>query len=149
MIPGLGRSLGGGHGNPLQYSCLQNPHGQRSLVGYGRRGHKDSNMTEHLSTAHSTCYILEHAFTKRKEKEVKSMIPKCLEKLPRKNTCSGPSSESSALCLIPNLWSDVLLTYLISIWSAYRLKILHSSCYLIMKCICSSLRVKLIYNSLL
>ena len=28
-IPGLGRSHGGGHGNPLQYSCLENPHGQR------------------------------------------------------------------------------------------------------------------------
>ena len=25
LIPGLGRSLGGGHGNPLQYSCLENP----------------------------------------------------------------------------------------------------------------------------
>ena len=25
MIPGLGRSPGGGHGNPLQYSCLENP----------------------------------------------------------------------------------------------------------------------------
>ena len=24
LIPGLGRSLGGGHGNPLQYSCLEN-----------------------------------------------------------------------------------------------------------------------------
>ena len=33
LIPGLGRSPGGGHGNPLQYSCLENPHGQRSLVG--------------------------------------------------------------------------------------------------------------------
>ena len=33
-IPGLGRSPGGGHGNPLQYSCLENDHGQRSLVGY-------------------------------------------------------------------------------------------------------------------
>ena len=32
-IPGLGRSPGGGHGNPPQYSCLENPHGQRSLVG--------------------------------------------------------------------------------------------------------------------
>ena len=30
-IPGLGRSPGGGHGNPLQYSCLENPHGQRAL----------------------------------------------------------------------------------------------------------------------
>jgi len=33
-ITGLGRSPGGGHGNPFQYSCLENPHVQRSLVGY-------------------------------------------------------------------------------------------------------------------
>ena len=33
-IPGLGRSPGGGHGNSLQYSCLGNPHGQRSPAGY-------------------------------------------------------------------------------------------------------------------
>ena len=25
LTPGLGRSPGGGHGNPLQYSCLENP----------------------------------------------------------------------------------------------------------------------------
>ena len=29
-VPGLGRSPGGGHGNPLQYSCLENHHGQRN-----------------------------------------------------------------------------------------------------------------------
>ena len=33
-IPGLRRSPGGGHGNPLQYSCWENPHGQRRLAGY-------------------------------------------------------------------------------------------------------------------
>ena len=33
LIPGLARSPGGGHGNALQYSCLENPHGQRSLEG--------------------------------------------------------------------------------------------------------------------
>ena len=49
-IPGLGRSPGGRHGSPLQYSCLENPHGQRSLVGYSPWGHKESNMTEWLST---------------------------------------------------------------------------------------------------
>ena len=32
-IPGLGRSPGGGHGSPLQYSCLENPQWQRSGVG--------------------------------------------------------------------------------------------------------------------
>ena len=33
-IPGSERSSGGGHGNPCQYSCLENPRGQRSLAGY-------------------------------------------------------------------------------------------------------------------
>ena len=33
LIPGLGRSPGGGHGDPLQYSCLEYPHGQWSLAG--------------------------------------------------------------------------------------------------------------------
>ena len=42
-IPGLGRSPGGGHGNPPQYSCLKNPHGQRSLAGYSPWGHKETN----------------------------------------------------------------------------------------------------------
>ena len=32
-IPGSGRSPGEGNGNPLQYSCLEKSHGQRSLVG--------------------------------------------------------------------------------------------------------------------
>ena len=49
-IPELGRSPGGGHGNPLQYSCLENPHGQRSLAGYSTQGHKKSDMTEQLNT---------------------------------------------------------------------------------------------------
>ena len=34
-IPGLGRYPRGGNGNPLQYSCLENPHGQRSLTVCG------------------------------------------------------------------------------------------------------------------
>ena len=41
LIPGLGRSPRGGHGNPLQYSCLENPHGQRSLAGYNPWGRKE------------------------------------------------------------------------------------------------------------
>ena len=45
-VPGLGRSPGGGRGNPLQYFCLENPHGQRSLAGNSPRGHKESDTTE-------------------------------------------------------------------------------------------------------
>ena len=51
-IPGLGRSPGGGgHGSPFQYSCLENPPGQRSLAGYSPWGHKESDTTEGLNTA--------------------------------------------------------------------------------------------------
>ena len=49
LIPGLG----GGHGNPLQHSCRENPHGQRSLAGYSLWGHKELDTTEGLSTAHT------------------------------------------------------------------------------------------------
>ena len=45
-IPGLERSPGGGHGNPLQYACLENPHEQRSLAGYSPWDRKESDMTE-------------------------------------------------------------------------------------------------------
>ena len=38
-IPGLGRSSGGEHGNPLQHSCLENP------MDRGE-GHKESDMSE-------------------------------------------------------------------------------------------------------
>ena len=61
-VPLLGRSPGAGHGNPLQYSCLENPLGQRSLVGYGSRGHKESDMTEQLSTAYDFIQNLEHSY---------------------------------------------------------------------------------------
>ena len=40
---------GEGNGNPFQYSYLENPHGQRSLVGYSPWGRKESDMTERLT----------------------------------------------------------------------------------------------------
>ena len=52
LVPGSGRSPGGGHGSPLQYSCLENPYGQRSLVGYSPWGHKE------LDTAKHSMYIM-------------------------------------------------------------------------------------------
>ena len=50
LIPRLGSSPAGGHGNPLQYPYLENSHEQRSLAGYSPWGHKESDMTERLST---------------------------------------------------------------------------------------------------
>ena len=72
-IPGLGRSTGGGHGKPLQYSCLEKPHGQRSLVGCSPWGRRKSGTTERLSTAqgYRNCYytvpILEKLTDQRRE----------------------------------------------------------------------------------
>ena len=45
LIPGLGRYPGGEHGNPLQYSCLETPHGQRSLKDYSSQGRTELDMT--------------------------------------------------------------------------------------------------------
>ena len=55
MVPSLGweKSPGEGYGNPLQYSCLENPMDrgawraeQRSQAGQSPWGHRESDMTE-------------------------------------------------------------------------------------------------------
>ena len=53
-FPELGRSPGEGHGNPLQCSCLENPHGPRTPAGYSPWGHKESDTIKGLITAYST-----------------------------------------------------------------------------------------------
>ena len=49
LIPGSGRSPGEGNGNPLQYSCQENPMNRGSLVGYSPWGRKESEGTEGLT----------------------------------------------------------------------------------------------------
>ena len=64
------RSLGGGRDNSLQYSCLENPHGQRSLAGCSPWGRKESDTIALLSTvcikhqARSYIEIITTAFKK-------------------------------------------------------------------------------------
>ena len=48
LIPGLGRSHGGGDGDPLQDSCLENPRDRRRWWT-AVHGHKESDMTEQLT----------------------------------------------------------------------------------------------------
>ena len=59
-IPGMGGSPGDGNGDPLQYSCLENPMVRRRLMGYSPRGCKGSDMTEHTHphTHTHTTYML-------------------------------------------------------------------------------------------
>ena len=47
LIPGLGRCPGGGHGNPLQYSCLENPKDRGAWWAIVHGGRKESDTTEH------------------------------------------------------------------------------------------------------
>ena len=47
LIPGLGKFPRPGHDNPLQYSCLEDLHGQRSLVGYSPWRLKELDLTKH------------------------------------------------------------------------------------------------------
>ena len=70
LIPGLGRFPGEGNGYPLQYSSLENPHGQSSLAGYSPWGHKELDMTEGLSRHEmyeALCWTLDHMFFALKE----------------------------------------------------------------------------------
>ena len=50
MIPGSERSPGGGHSNPLQYSCLENPMDRGAWQTTLHGGHKESDMTDRHST---------------------------------------------------------------------------------------------------
>ena len=54
LIPGSGKSLGGGHDNPLQYSCLENPMDRGVCQAIVHRVAKSPAQLEPLSTAHST-----------------------------------------------------------------------------------------------
>ena len=66
LITGSGRFPGGGHGNPLQYSFLENPYGQRSLAGYSPWGRKElvikhthmHTFTSSISRLHEKSFLL-------------------------------------------------------------------------------------------
>ena len=75
-IPGLGRSPGGGHGYPLQYSCKENPHGQRSLVGSDHRVAKSRTRLSDLACMHtgdirvSNTYVKVSCILRKKDKQL-------------------------------------------------------------------------------
>ena len=50
LVPGLGRSPGGGHGNPLQYSCLENPVNREAWQFMAHKIAKSQTQLKQLST---------------------------------------------------------------------------------------------------
>ena len=57
LSPGSGRSSGGGNGNPLQYSCLENPMNRGAWWATVHEVSKESNMTEQLNNNKSQCRV--------------------------------------------------------------------------------------------
>ena len=51
LIPGLGRYPGGEHGNPLQYSCLENSMDREAWQAIVHGVTKELDMTEHIHTS--------------------------------------------------------------------------------------------------
>ena len=49
LIPGLGKAPGGGHGNPLQYSCLENPMDREAWQAMVHRVSKSQTQLKRLS----------------------------------------------------------------------------------------------------
>ena len=84
-VPGLGRSPGEGHGNLLQNSCLENPHGQRSLTGNSSWGCKESDTTEQLSTEALSCPLIQPAHCEKAQSSTQSS-PCGEEPRPRANS---------------------------------------------------------------
>ena len=83
LIPRFGRSPGAGHSKPLHCYCLENPHEQRSLVGYSPWDCKELDLTE--LTKHSTGRYNElgekvtevksnHPHSHLKEKQIKAHL---------------------------------------------------------------------------
>ena len=92
-IPGLGRSPGGGHGNPLQPSCLENLRGQRSLAGYSSWGCKESDMTEQLT--HTQCTCLQNPMDRGAWRATVHRVPKSQTSLKRLGTHARTASPTS------------------------------------------------------
>ena len=59
-LPAVQEVLGEGNGYPLQYSCMENPYGQRSLVGYSAWDCKESDTTEQMTHRHVHQILLIH-----------------------------------------------------------------------------------------
>ena len=78
LTPGSGRSPGGGHGNPLQYSCLENLHGQSgwwAIVRGQRIGHDWAQRTHHsLLTTRGYIWLYSGRVTPRRNKQNEHML---------------------------------------------------------------------------
>ena len=62
LLPGSGRSPGGGHGNPLQYSCLENPMDRRAWGATVHRVTQSQTWLERLNTPRNWPHVCSDQF---------------------------------------------------------------------------------------
>ena len=93
-IPGVGRSPGRGCDNPLQYSDLENPHGQRSLAGYSPWGCKDSDATERPSPASMAAVDIGPALVCEAATCYRGKLKHRLSNLPKATQLGGSSARN-------------------------------------------------------
>ena len=77
LIPRSGRHPGGGHGNPLQYPCLENPMDRGAWQATVHAGHKDSDMTE--ASEHTHKHSDDTALMAESKDELESLYMKVKE----------------------------------------------------------------------
>ena len=109
LILGLGISSVGGHSNPLQYSCLENSHGQRSPEGYSPWDCKESDMTEQLNT-HSWLTMLWWFQVDRKGLSQTYMHIAMLPQTPLPSRLPPVLEQSSLCCPAGPCWFSMLNT---------------------------------------
>ena len=98
LIPGSGRFPGGGHSNPVQYSCRES-HGQRSLVGYSPYSHKELDLTE-VASVQFSCSVM---FDSLRPHELQHARPPCPSPTPGVHSDSCPLSQCHLILCRPLL----------------------------------------------
>ena len=104
LDPWVGKILGGGHGNPLQYSCLENPmdKGAWKATPWGSTVSDTTGRTQHSCTYELTCL---NDSTEAADRKVSGKLSACLPRLtqnthqPAPSSSSKPSAKAAALSM--------------------------------------------------
>ena len=139
LIPGLGRSPGEGNGNPLQYSCLENPWteepGRLQSRGSQRVGHDHSTAHHHLTTTPNkpTTNLILLLLTKPTDFLCLVILTYCMVLKGRGHFLSFLLS----LCLVWDKIQEIKGTWVLNGCTSTHGVLVGPGCFLSTLCICS------------